>query len=71
MGAREVAVAAPKLENGGMIDLAFEWSRGGIYERPKTLQPYVARGFPEIGTFRTGARGRLLETLLETPLETP
>ena len=30
-----------------VIGLAFERSRGGIYERPKTLQPYVARGFPQ------------------------
>jgi hypothetical protein len=50
-------VGAPKLENGGMTDLAFERSRGGIYERPKTLQPYVARGFPPIGRIRAGAPG--------------
>ena len=55
---KEVAGGAPKLENGGMIDLAFERSRGGIYERPKTLQPYVASGFPSIGTIRMRARRR-------------
>jgi hypothetical protein len=55
---KEVAEGAPKPETGGMIDLAFEWSRGGIYERLKTLQPYVARGFPSIGTIRVRARRR-------------
>ena len=44
-----------------MNDLAFEWSPGGIYERPKSLQPYVACGFPLTGRPERAARPSLLK----------
>jgi lipopolysaccharide export system permease protein len=52
-----------------MNDLAFEWSPGGIYERPDTLQPYVASGVPERPKDRRAPRADLVKIVTKYVLK--